>query len=285
MIYLVFALNFLLMLALPLVLGRLVAHWRRAGWVYFGVGAVTFVVSQVLHIPFNWLVLQKWQLVPTDTAVLSNLIILAIFAGLSAGVFEEVARYVTFRYWAKGARSWGKGLMLGVGHGGIEAILLALLGILGVGQLALIDQGWFAAAISAEQRPLIEAIITQTFSSPWYLILLGAVERLFALCAHLAMSLLVMQVFVRGQWRWLWVAVLWHALLDATAVLTVTKWGAVAAEGAIGILALFSVGIIFWLRTPEPVEPEVEPLPELKPLAEIGLKETADMLERSKFTQ
>ncbi|MCB8945459.1 MAG: YhfC family intramembrane metalloprotease [Ardenticatenaceae bacterium] len=284
MIYVIFGLNYLLMIAMPLVLGRWVARRRGAGWAYFGMGAVTFVASQVLHIPFNWLILQKWQLLPRDTAVLSNLIILSLFLGLSAGVFEEVARYMTFRFWAKGARSWGTGLMLGVGHGGIEAILLALLGILGVGQLALIDQGWFAAAITAEQRPLIEAIITETFSAPWNMVLLGALERGFALCAHLAMSLLVMQVLVRGQVRWLGLSILWHTVLNATAVVVVTKWGAVAAEGALGVLTLFSVGIIFWLRTPEPVEPEPEPLPELKPVSARGLEEAAEILERSKFT-
>jgi uncharacterized membrane protein YhfC len=81
---------------------------------------VTFVVSQIGHIPFNWLILERWELVPTDTAVLSSLIIFALFLGLSAGVFEEGARYLTYRFWAKEARTWGKGLMLGAGHGALR---------------------------------------------------------------------------------------------------------------------------------------------------------------------
>ena len=54
-------------------------------------------------------------------------IIYAVFLGLSAGVFEETARYLTYRFWAKDARSWSRGLMLGAGHGGSEAILVGAL--------------------------------------------------------------------------------------------------------------------------------------------------------------
>jgi uncharacterized membrane protein YhfC len=284
MVYIVFALNFGLMIAIPLLVGRWLAQKRQISWTLFGMGAVTFVASQIGHLYFNWLILQRWQLVPTDTAVLANLLILSLFVGLSAGVFEEVSRYLTFRYWAKNVRSWGTGLMLGAGHGGIEAILVALLGALGVGQLALIERGWFASAIPTEQWPMLQAIIAETFSAPWYLVLLGAAERLFAICAHLALSLMVMQVFVRGQKRWLLLAILWHALLDFTAVFAVTTWNPYITEGLIGILALASVGIIFWLRAPEPVEPELEPLPELAPLKRVQVEQTAEILERSKYS-
>ena len=284
MIYLVFALNFALMITMPVILGRVIAQRRRASWVFFGMGAVTFVLSQLLHLPFNWLVLQKWQLVPTDTAVLSNLTILALFGGLSAGIFEEVARYFTYRFWAKKARSWGAGLMLGTGHGGIEAILLGLLGAINVGALALMQQGMFLNAVPEDQMSLLQEQITAVFATPMPMILLGAAERLFTLCAHLALSLFVMQVFVRGQIRWLWLAILWHALLDATAVFAATTWNPLITEGIIGLFALASAGIIFWLRTPEPVEPEIEPLPEMKPIMPISLEQTAESLERSKFT-
>jgi uncharacterized membrane protein YhfC len=245
---------------------------------------VTFVVSQIGHIPFNGLILQRWQLVPTDTAVFTNLLIYALFLGLSAGIFEEGARYLTYRFWAKDARSWGKGLMLGAGHGGIEAILLGLTGIINVGALVLIRQGMFVDAIPPDQMPLVQEQITAVFSTPLPAIMLGAMERLFALCAHLAMSLLVMQVFVRGQLRWLLASILWHTLLNASAVIAVTTWNAYVTEAIIGLFALLSIGIIFWLRTPEPVEPELEPLPEMKPLAAVGLETTAETLERSKFT-
>ena len=54
MILVLLALNFLLMILLPLLLGRWIARRRGASWGLFGVGALAFVLSQVAHLPFNW---------------------------------------------------------------------------------------------------------------------------------------------------------------------------------------------------------------------------------------
>ena len=58
------SLNALLMIAMPLALG--VYLYRRLGaeWRLFGIGAVTFIASQVFHIPFN-----VWVLNPVIAAV------------------------------------------------------------------------------------------------------------------------------------------------------------------------------------------------------------------------
>ena len=278
MIYLIYAVNFLLMIAMPLVLARFIAKKRQIRWGLFGIGALAFVLSQIGHIPFNWLVLQRLKWIPTD-----NLIALAIFAGLSAGMFEETLRYVAYRFWARDARTWGTGLMLGAGHGGIEAILVGVLGGWSVIQLAALRNGVWLDRVPAEYLPLVQEQITATFSAPWYLIFLGALERLLAIVLHLALSLMVMQVFVRGKGRWLWLAILWHALVNATAVYAIATWGAYITEAIIGVMALISLGIIFWLKTPEPIESELEPLPEVGPVQPSAIALTADSLEKSRF--
>lgn len=278
MIYVLYALNFLLMIVMPLILARFIAQKRQVRWGLFGIGATAFVLSQVGHIPFNWLVLQKLAWVPAG-----NLIALAVFAGLSAGLFEEVMRYVAYRFWAQDARTWGTGLMLGAGHGGIEAILVGVLGAWGVIQLAALRNGVWLDQVPAEQLPLVQEQITATFSAPWYLILLGALERLFAIILHLSFSLMVMQVFVRGQKWWLWVAVLWHGVVDATAVYAISTWGAYVTEAIVGGMALISLGIVFWFKTPEPVEPELEPLPEVDPAQPLDIGLTDDSLEKSRY--
>ncbi|MCA9962224.1 MAG: YhfC family intramembrane metalloprotease, partial [Anaerolineales bacterium] len=112
-----FVVNVCLMLSMPLVLAVWLERRRQPGWGLFGAGALTFILSQVLHIPFNWLVQQRFQLLPTDLQVTGNLLLVSLFLGLSAGLFEEIGRYLTYRYWMTDARTWGKGLMLGVGHG------------------------------------------------------------------------------------------------------------------------------------------------------------------------
>jgi uncharacterized membrane protein YhfC len=283
--------NFVLMIVMPFVLGWWIARARGAGWRLFGIGAVTFVVSQVFHIPFNWLVQQRLQLIPPDTSVLANLLILAAFLGLSAGVFEEVARYLAYRFWAKDARTWGRGLMLGAGHGGIEAILLGVLGLVNIVGLYFISQGQLLQNIPPEQAALVDQQIQAVLSAPWYAVLLGALERVFALCFHLSASLLVMQVFVRGRLFWLLLAILWHALLNFIALVAVSQWGPYVTEALIGVVALASLGIVFWLRTPEPEEADssgesLEPLPAptLDPNLLPPLEETAEMLERSRYS-
>lgn len=257
-----YGLSYLLMVLMPIAVGAWIHRARGASWKLFLMGAVTFIVSQALHLPFNWLVLQQWQLVPSDTAVLSNLIALAVFGGLSAGVFEEVARYVTYRFWATDARTWGRGLMLGAGHGGVESILLGLLAAFGVVSL------WFTVnnaavmdALPPEQVALVEEQATAVFDVAWYMALLPFVERAITIALHLALSLMVMQVFTRGKLRWLWLAILFHALVDAVAVFAVATWGVLPTEAILIVFGLASLGVIFALREPEP-EPEApEPLP------------------------
>lgn len=278
-IYLFYALNFLLMLAMPLVLARFIARQRGPGWGLFGIGAVTFVLSQVGHIPFNWLVLQRFELVPID-----NLLLLAGFAGLSAGLFEEGARYLTFRFWTKDARTWGRGLMLGAGHGGIEAILLGVLGAWTVIQLALLRSGFWLDQIPEALLPAVQAQITAVFEAPWYRIFLGAGERLLALVIQLSLSLLVMQVFVRGQRRWLWLAVGWHALVDALAVYALSTWGVYVTELLVAGTAVISLLIIFALKTPEPKPVQLEPLPSVGSAPAISLDLTADSLNNSRYS-
>jgi len=288
MIYIVYAVNFLLMIIMPFILGGWIARTRGASWRLFGMGAVTFVASQVLHIPFNWLV-QRSGVLPADTSVLSNLLILATFLGLSSGVFEEVARYMTYRFWAKDARTWGRSLMLGAGHGGIEAIIVGVLGAVNVAGLYFISQGQLLQNLSATEASLVEQQIQAVLSTPWYGVLLGALERIFAICFHLSASLLVMQVFVRRQLFWLLLAILWHALTNFIAVVAVSQWGPYVTEALLGVVALVSLGIIFWLRRPEPTDDKgfsgMEPLPEptLDPNRPPSLEATADMLERSRY--
>jgi uncharacterized membrane protein YhfC len=133
--------------------------------------------------------------------------------------------------------------------------------------------------------PQLQAQIDALFNTPLPLTLLGFVERVFAIASHLAMSLLVLQVFVRGQKRWLFYSIAFHALLNATAVIAVVRTNPVITEGLIGLIALGAVGIIWCLRRNEPVEPEPEPLPELvNPAAAIAPEITSEQLDESKFS-
>lgn len=283
MIPVLLALNSILMVIMPIAVAIVIRRKTGAGWPLFFIGAATFILSQVFHIPFNWIIGRTGWL-PADVTPWLNLIIVAVFYGLSAGVFEEGARYLTYRFWAKDARSWSRGMMLGAGHGGIEAIVLGLL--LLVNNFTLLIMASSASimrTVPADQQSLILSAAEQVLQTPWYQIPIGTLERAFAIIAHLALSVMVLQVFLRGSHRWLFLAIGYHALLDAAAVLASQRWGIYVTEGIIGLIALLGLFIIFRLRTPEPVEPEPEPLPP-PGLDSSSLQPTDEMIDRSRYS-
>ncbi len=292
MIPILLFINFALMVVIPIGLGWFIARRRHGQWKLFAVGMGGFVLSQIFHIPFNWLVLQEAQLLPTDTAVTRNLLILAIFLGLSAGVFEEVTRWAIYRFGIKDARTWGKGMMYGAGWGGVEAMLLGAIGLLNYVILLGMKYGYFWEMIPAGQEELVRQQIDVMFALPWYMTMLGALERVFAICLHLALSVMVLQLFLRRNWLWLVAAILWHALLDATAVFTIqyatpllgANQAALLTEAVVAVYALLSLVILFWLRTPEPEPLALEPLPPLPTIQPLDDIQSAESLEKSKYS-
>ena len=280
------SINYALMILIPIVVAIFIRRRTGAPWRLFFIGAVTFIASQVLHIPFNFVV-QRSGLLPSDTTLMTNLLLYAAFLGLSAGVFEETARYLTYRFWAKDARSWSRGLMLGAGHGGSEAIIVgALAAVNFVALLATVNSPTAMNALPAGQRQLVTDALAQILDAPTGMLLLGAVERLFAIAAHLAMSLLVLQVFLRRNIAWLFASIGFHTLLNMVAVVAAARLSPFATEGIIGLFALLALFIIFRLRAPEPValQPELAPLPPPVDADALDLKPSDDALDRSRYS-
>ena len=242
-------LNGLLMIAVPLALGVILARRGRLSWSLFGVGAATFVASQILHIPFNNLVLTPFV---TERGMFATgglaFMAAALLYGLSAGVFEEVARFVVMRRWAHKARGFPKALMYGAGHGGGEAIILGVLVLYGFFQAVALRGTDLAETLPPEQVEAVTAQMALYWSIPWYQALLGAVERVGAICFHLSASALVLQSVQRGRWRWLAGAIAWHTLFNAATLVVMDRWGVYAAEGIVIVGAGISLLILWVLK-------------------------------------
>lgn len=281
--YFLLSLNYALMILIPIALGIFIHRRTGAGWRLFLMGGVTFVLSQLFHIPFNWAI-QRAGMLPTDLSSWANLLFTALFLGLSAGVFEETARYLTYRYWAKDARSWSRGLMLGAGHGGTEAIIVgALAAVSFAGLVMTANNETIMSAIPAADQAIITDSLAGLLATPWYGLLLGAAERIFAIAAHLALSIMVLQVFLRGSLRWLFLAIGYHALFNMIAVVGVTRTGPYATEGLLAVFSLLSLYIIFKLRSPEPPPAELQPMP-LPAVEPADLQPTEEIIDRSRYS-
>jgi uncharacterized membrane protein YhfC len=116
-------LNALLMIGMPLGLVIYLTRTWKLGWRLWFIGAATFILSQVGHIPFlriSSLIMNRPPLVNVFLRMSPASLILfnGIFVGLAAGLFEELFRYGMYRWWAKDARSWRTGILTGAGHGG-----------------------------------------------------------------------------------------------------------------------------------------------------------------------
>lgn len=288
------AISVLLMTGIPVVLAFYLHRKMRIGWGVWWVGGFTFVVSQVGHIPFNAavnLLFERGWLpsIPQPWALHFS----AWFLGLSAGLWEEWFRWIAYRWWVPKARSWKGGIMLGAGHGGMEAILLGLLSLATLINILLLHGKDLSLFVPAEQLQIARLQLEAYWSMPWYYPLLGPVERLFTIPFHITASVLVLQAFKRGKIRWVWLSVLWHGALNAVvavylpAIWREYSWWPLAVEGILGLTAVLNIAILFYLKTEEPAvtpSPSVPPQPvDIMKLAES--QPTQEDLDKTRFTE
>ena len=284
-LYITHPLNGLIMIALPIVIGIIISRKFKLGWRLWWIGAATFVLSQIGHIPFNAVVglLMQRGILPTPSPA-NELLFSAVFLGLSAGLWEEGMRYAVYRWWAKDARSWSKALMMGDGHGGIEAILLGSIVLVNFVVLLSLRTTTFSGLLPADQIAAISQQSSAYWSVPWYDSMLGALERAFAIPVQICLSVIMLQCFVRKQTRWLFIAIAWHALVDAVSVYLIRTQGAYITELGVGLMAVISIVVIFALRQPEPVvENTPSPLPETQRPDLGAIEPTEEKLDNSRY--
>jgi uncharacterized membrane protein YhfC len=288
-LYITYPLAILLIFSMAYGLGRYLKGRFGLSWRLYIIGAAVFLLSQVFHIPFNILMTVLFQrgALPSPSPewqVTFNI----LFLSFSAGIFEEGARYLMYRFWTKEARSWGQGLMVGAGHGagGEAMIFIGLLLLVNFLAMLAFRNSDLNGLVAPDQLALLQQQLDAYWSAPWYESLLPAVERALAIVLHLSLSILVLQVFTRKRIYWLGLAVIWHAFANALALFVAATWGIYLSEAALAGVAVLSLGIIFALRTPEP-PPQAEletPVQPLQPFTPIQMDEDPDKLSDSRYT-
>jgi uncharacterized membrane protein YhfC len=237
-----YIISFLGMIALPIILWVYFTRRFVLSWKLVLAGGLTFIASQVLHIP---LVIAMGSFLQS-----ASLIVNAIILGLLAGIFEETARYILFKFILKHVKSWKEGILVGLGHGGTEAVILGILAAVGFVTMIgyrNIDLST-VPSIPADQLELARQQVEAYWSTPWYIALVGFVERIFAICLHVSLSVMVLYAVVYRKPIWFWLALLWHAFVDAVAVYVVQEVGILAVEGIVAIFAILSVWIVLKMR-------------------------------------
>lgn len=161
-----------------------------------------------------------WMVFQRESPVLYILVL-----ALSAGLFEELGRYVIMRGLMKGA-GFADSVAFGIGHGGLEALALVGLSFM----LSLVSAGTVYAAG-------IETIL-----------LWSGFERVFAMLAQIGFSVMVWRSLQLKKPLYLLLAIFLHAALDFTAPLLMTLGSPVClTESVIAAFALLLLRYAFFI--------------------------------------
>lgn len=150
----------------------------------------------------------------------------ALLLAFTAGLFELAGRFAAAKFLGKN-RTFRRSLAAGLGHGGIESIILVgLTYINNLVYLFLIQSGAFDAMIAQTEAMGVDSAqlvaIRDTLlqvSAP--LFLAAGVERVLTMVSHAAMSVIVCYgVAVKHPLPWMLLCLGMHTLLDTTVAAT-----------------------------------------------------------------
>lgn len=214
-------------------------------------GAGTFILfALILEQLFHFLIL---KVIPgLGDMITGNVWLMAFYGSIAAGVFEETGRFIVMKFVLRKSREWKHGMAFGIGHGGIEAIILV--GLTYVNNLVysfLINSGSFDMVLKSTPAEAQTALVTAKdalISTPSWLFAFAGIERVMAVLFHIAMSVLVLYAIRSGKIKFYFLAVFLHFLLDLPAAFAqqeiLPAW---ALEVYVGV---FAVGaLIFLLRS------------------------------------
>lgn len=196
--------------------------WRKktgANVAAFLVGCCVFVVFvNILENAFHSVFLTV-----TGTALTDNVLLFALYGGLAAGLFEEFGRYIAMKAVMKKYIDKKNSVMYGIGHGGIEAVLL--LGTASISNLVM-SLMINAGKIDTILGPLEESVKQETFESisalwttPAWMFFMGSIERISAVTLHICLSYVVYRAVRDSDIKWLFAAIATHFFVDAGTVL------------------------------------------------------------------
>jgi uncharacterized membrane protein YhfC len=224
---------------LPVIAYLLIWRRSKASIVNALVGAAVFTVCFVIAIATSLLA----------SMLIASPVILVLVLSLRAGLVEEFGRFVAFKWLLKKSNTTGDALMYGVGHGGIEVILVFSLSILSSIILAITaNSGALEATISAVagQDDSLNAVVAALADETPLTLSLGLFERIVALCLHISLSVIVFCAVRQRKWFYLVLAITLHTLVNSSIALLYAGFVNVWTLESILAAATVCVAVIAW---------------------------------------
>jgi uncharacterized membrane protein YhfC len=230
------ALSLLLPIAVIVVMGIK----KRMNWKAMILGAVLFVVFVVILESLMHLAVLGSD--PSKSPIYGNPLLYMLYGGFAAGIFEETARLLCFRFLVRVGEneSIDTGISYGLGHGGIEAMLIGGLGTVSNLLMAIMYNSGalddITSALDSEQLSAVRQGIESLRNTSPEFFLMGGIERMTALLLQISLSLFVLKAVSGKKWMYFVYAVLIHAGIDMFTLLY--------QKGIIGNIFLLE-GVVF----------------------------------------
>lgn len=195
----------------------------------FFIGILIFFITQiVIRLPLIGFVFPKMKWYEN---MFLNTWLSAIFLALTAGLVEEIGRYIAFKYILKNNRTYSDGIAFGFGHGGIEAILITGISCIVILIGILVGNG-FNLGITA----------TDVF--------IVGFERLCAMVIHIGLSIIVLYGVRENHIKYLVIAILIHTLVNFPIIILsrVFNVGFMGVEAYVFICAIILGGFTIYAK-------------------------------------
>lgn len=209
---------------LPIVLLIVWMRKKKTKIAPFFVGAFTFILFVLVLEPIS----HQFFLIK-DSALSrymnSHTWAYVLYAALAAGIFEETGRLIAYKFFMGKSDKKEDAVTYGIGHGGIESILLVgfsmLTSIILVSSLKSIGGvDNYVAMVPAESQELVRASLMSFYTTPPYVYLIGSLERIVTIIFHISLSVIMFIAVKRPRKLYFYpVAIALHAFLDIFAVL------------------------------------------------------------------
>ena len=211
------------------------------------------IIGAIIFFVFTQILERALHMVVIGGNLIKNPIFFSIYGALAAGVFEEVGRFIAFKTVLKDKHEWKDGIAYGIGHGGIEAILIGIIAnVQFIVYSNLINKGLFEtnviSKVPASQVNQLQQLKEAFIQTPASNFIIGFVERIFAFGIQIALTMVVLYAIKYRKNIYLLVAILLHALIDFPAALYQMKIVNILGAEVI-VLLFFIISLIYLSKT------------------------------------
>ena len=215
------AVTVVLMLAIPV--GFFIywykKHKARVNILYLILGAAGFIISaRMLELGVHYLCIVMDN--PVSRFINGHTAAYVLYGTVMAGVFEECGRHIVLKYVLKKDRTRENAVLYGIGHGGIEILSVLLPSMALYLVIAVLfssgDAGEALSALkiteetAAAALPSVQAAAAFDYSQ----MAMNVIERVFALFAHIGLTVVVFYGVKNGKKAFLPLAILLHMAMD-----------------------------------------------------------------------